>query len=337
VNDFGAALAHRATDAAQRWRPGSVVDDIRPLTGGMSSLTFSATVRGAATASADIVLKVAPPGLEPVRNRDVLRQATLLRALHGRAGLSVPAALFEDAGHPPEVPPFVAMPLVAGECFEPLLEPRDAAPPTEMIRSRAFEAVRMLAAMHRLMPAEIGLGAEPIVTLPDEIDRWNRVFAVVPADLRGEHERCARRLHATTPEALPPAVIHGDYRLGNILCDGGHVEAIIDWEIWAVSDPRIDLSWLSFFTDEARHPAASSSQPCGMPTFAELVQSYETERGQAVADLDWFVALTRFKEAAATALLIKRGRKAESMPAALRAMENELPGLVAEALEILGG
>ena len=337
MNDIGAALAQRATDAAQGWRPGSVVDDIRPLTGGMSSLTFSATVCGDAAASADIVLKVAPPGLEPVRNRDVLRQATLLRALHGRPGLRVPAALFEDAGHPPEVPPFVAMPLVAGECFEPLLEPRDASPPPEVIRARAFEAVRMLVAMHRLVPGEIGLGAEPIVTLADEIDRWNRVFAVVPADLRGEHERCARRLHATAPEALAPAVIHGDYRLGNILCDGEHVEAIIDWEIWAVSDPRIDLSWLSFFTDEAGHPATSSAEPCGMPTFAELVQSYETERGRALTDLDWFLALTRFKEASATALLIKRGRKAESMPAELRAMETELPGLVAQALEILGG
>ena len=73
-------------------------------------------------------------------------------------------------------------------------------------------------------------------------------------------------LFDTMPPALPDAVCHGDYRLGNMLCDGTEVAALIDWEIWSLSDPRLDLAWFLFFTDEAKHPMASNPGPTGMPT-----------------------------------------------------------------------
>ena len=82
-------LAARATAAAQSWAPGCVVDDVQPLTGGASSLTFTGRVVGGPPEHERIVLKVAPPGLEPVRNRDVARQARLdarARRCAGRAG-----------------------------------------------------------------------------------------------------------------------------------------------------------------------------------------------------------------------------------------------------------
>jgi len=327
-----ASLPERATKAAQSWRPGVHLDNLQPLTGGMSSLTYRATVGG----GDEIVLKVAPPGLAPVRNRDVLRQAVLLRAIYGQDGVRVPELLFTDAGDPPNVPPLLAMPLVPGECFEPLLEPREAAPAHDIIRRRALEAAEMLAALHAIDPVAAGLGDQPVVTLQDEIDRWVRAFETVPEDLRGDYERCARALAETMPPALPPAIIHGDYRLGNMLCSGGRVEAIIDWEIWAVSDPRVDLTWMTFFTDEGRHPASSSPLPSGMPADAEMIARYQERRGAPVPDLTWFVALTWFKEAAATALLVKRGRKAGELVPSLQVMEHQLPWMVSEALCMIG-
>ena len=113
--------AARATSAAQGWAPGCAVEDVEPLTGGASSLTFTATVAGGPPAHERIVLKVAPPGLEPVRNRDVARQARLMRALDGAPGVRVPSILFEDDGDPPEVSPFHAMNLLTGDCLEPIL------------------------------------------------------------------------------------------------------------------------------------------------------------------------------------------------------------------------
>ena len=151
-------LAARATAAAQSWVPGCVVDDVQPLTGGASSLTFTGHVTNGPPEHERIVLKVAPPGLEPVRNRDVARQARLMRALDGAPGVRVPSIFFEDDGDPPEVSPFHAMNVVAGECLEPILQ----APPPEVlpvVPDRAFAAAAMLAALHRVDPVKVGLAA----------------------------------------------------------------------------------------------------------------------------------------------------------------------------------
>jgi len=96
---------------------------------------------------------------------------------------------------------------------------------------------------------------------------------------------------------------------------------VIDWEIWSVGDPRVDLSWFCYFTDEARHPAASSDEKTGMPTRDEVVARYG-----ALPDLDWFDALTRYKEAAATALIFKR------TPGVQHKMVDAFPTLLEEAL-----
>jgi aminoglycoside phosphotransferase (APT) family kinase protein len=305
------------------------------LTGGSSSLTFVADVVSPSSTE-QIVLKVAPPGLEPVRNRDVLRQGRVMAALAGEVGVRVPAVLFDDAGAPTEIPPFVAMSLVPGECSEPLLEDERDRGTHGRTHARFLDAARMLGHLHRVQPAQVGLGDEPVVTLGDEINRWTRAFDTAPEDLCGEYLACAEALHETVPEQLAPVVNHGDYRLGNTLCEGERVTAIIDWEIWSVGDPRVDLTWLTYFTDEARHPAAPSSDPCGTPTIDEVVREYEAALGRPVPDIAWFDALTRYKEAAATALLIKRARKQGAMPPAFLRMEPALPGLVKEALTLLG-
>src|SRR5919106_6935792 len=97
-------LLDRATLAADARWPGAAITRLEPLHGGVSSLTFAAFLTDAGDADRRVVVKVAPPGLAPVRNRDVLRQARLLRALAGLDGFPVPAVLFEDTGDPPAVP-----------------------------------------------------------------------------------------------------------------------------------------------------------------------------------------------------------------------------------------
>ena len=330
-----ADLAVRATRAGQEWREGLTVSDVRPLSGGSSSLTFIADASWPA-GDQQVVLKVAPPGLEPVRNRDVLRQGRLMNALHGAPGVKVPEVYFSAAGKSKEVPPFVAMAFVAGECVEPLLEDDRTDALRERTRTRFLDAARMLGNLHRVVPAEVGLGDEPVVTIEDEINRWTRAFTTAPEDLQGEYETCAKALHATVPQPMAHVVNHGDFRLGNTLCDGTKVTSIIDWEIWSVGDPRIDLTWLTYFTDEARHPARPNDELCGAPAIAEVVREYEKSFGTTIPDLEWFDALTRYKEAAATALLIKRARKHNTMNPSFVRMEPALPGLLREALVLVG-
>ena len=330
-------LRGRATAAAQSWQPGAEAVAVRPLTGGASSLTFTAELRGVPDEFAHVVLKVAPPGLAPVRNRDVLRQARLMRALRRQPGVVVPQVLFEDPGAPPEIPPFLAMSFVPGECREPILEERSGPGRSAEVRSRALDAAAVLAAVHRLEPARIGLGDEPVLGLGEEIDRWTRAFETAPADLQGDYRATARALHATAPSLLRPVVNHGDYRLGNTLCADGRVTSVIDWEIWSIGDPRTDLAWFTFFTDEAHHPAAPGDGPTGMPTARELLDAYTAAGGPDLPDLAWFDALTRYKEAGATALLIKRGRKAGVLPPPLERMVPALPALLQEARTLVRG
>ncbi|MET8978796.1 phosphotransferase family protein [Streptomyces sp. NPDC004539] len=328
-------LTERTAAAVQEWVPGAGVVSVTPLTGGTSSLTYTAVLSGVPERYETVVLKVAPPGLPPVRNRDVLRQARLMRVLAGVPGIRVPQILFTDAGAPLARQPFAAMEFVPGECVEPVLVPRGRVDPEE-VHERALDAARMLGRLHRVDPKRTPLAVEPVVTPSGEIDRWAKAFTTVPEDLRGDCERVEARLRATVPPAVMPVITHGDFRLGNTLCSGGTVNAVIDWEIWTLGDPRVDVTWLTFFTDEARHPASLSDETTGTPSKTELLDAYQEARGEALRDMRWFEALTKYKEAAATALLIKRGRKAGRLTDMHRRMGPALPVLLDEARGLLG-
>jgi aminoglycoside phosphotransferase (APT) family kinase protein len=325
----------RSQAALSTWAPGASLTNVRPLTGGTSSLTFLADVSGV-PGEDRLVLKVAPPGLMPTRNRDVLKQGRLMRALHNQPGVCVPPVFFEDAGAPPEVPPLIAMGFVPGICHEPYLS--EDKPPSGFakVRQSAFECIRVMAAIHQLDPAAIGLGDEPVVSLTDEIARWTRAFETLPDDLQGAYRPAEKALLDTLPEALPPVVNHGDFRVGNTLVEDGHVRAVIDWEIWSVGDPRIDMTWMTYFCDDAGHPGAVNHEPSGMPSTQELEDAYLAARGVALPDITWFHALTRYKEAAATALLIKRARKLNDINDMILRMIPTLPGMLIEVHELTG-
>ena len=100
------------------------------MPGGISSLTYATTLRGTVDADRRVVVKVAPPGLEPVRNRDVLRQARVMAALGAAPGVLVPEVLVTDAGSPP----FFVMAFVPGEAYEPKWDVSDAPPAAAMVR-----------------------------------------------------------------------------------------------------------------------------------------------------------------------------------------------------------
>ena len=327
-------VGRRVTD----WRADATVRALSPLTGGTSSLTFVVELDGVDQAETPLVLKVAPPGLPPLRNRDVLRQARLQAAVQGAPRPLAPDVLFSDPGDPPDVPPFMAMNMVPGECVEPVLCADAERPAPAQVRARYFDAVRVLAQLHGIVPAEVGLGDEPVISLPDEVDRWTRAFGTLPGEMAGDYERAAKALRATMPGPLPPAVNHGDYRLGNTLCEGDRINAVIDWEIWSVGDPRIDLTWLLYFTDDSGHPAVAPGTVAGTPAGAEVIAAYEAALGRPVPDIDWFIALTRYKEAAATGLLLKRAAKlGRPVKESMARMQPELPRLVQEAIRIVSG
>ncbi|KAA2261197.1 phosphotransferase family protein [Solihabitans fulvus] len=317
-------LAERVSNALG----GTRIRELGPLAGGASGLTYLAV-------SADgmrVVVKVAPRGVPPVRNRDVLRQAALLRRLASVPGVAVPAVLFDAPGESLDVPPLFGCEFVAGEALEPIMDPDVVLPPPQRIAARARHAAAMLAALHAA-PATV-LGDEPAVGLHAEVARWQRVFETASVEHGPLATMVRDALLAGLPAALPATVVHGDFRLGNLLCRGDRVRAVIDWEIWAASDPRVDLLWFLSFTHPDRMPTAVRAAP-GMPDAEELLAAYRAAGGGDPCDLTWFDALVRFKHAAVTALLAKHnGRRAVPDRRLARAVET-VPGSLRTAIALL--
>ncbi len=301
-----ADLATRATEAARALASSAFVRSIVPLSGGYSSLTYQAVLASSGEPDRRIVLKVAPPGLEPVRNRDVLRQARVLAALRDVVGVRVPDVLFESIGAPPQRPPFFAMSFADGDSVDPLVDRADE-PAGVVLAARALAAARMLGAMHHCSPTSIGLGGEPAMGLRAEVERWCRALESVDDDLRLDGPALGDRLLEVLPAEDVPVLVHGDYKLGNMRCQGAEICALVDWEIWSIGDGRTDLAWFLMMLDP-RYPARVRDVP-ELPTPGEIQGAYEAVLGRSVHDMGWFHAFVRFKQAATTALITKQARK----------------------------
>jgi aminoglycoside phosphotransferase (APT) family kinase protein len=296
-------IAARATAAAATLWSDARVFDVTPLEGGHSGLTVAAQF-AAEDVVRPVVIKLAPAGRPAVGRHDVLRQARVHRALAALPDVAVPAVVFETAGPPP----LFAMERAPGEALEPLLDAPDVTRPATETARRARAAVTMLAALHRYEPAAVGLGDEAADDPLGELDRWVPVMEAIEPELRPRAAELEGALRADVPAPWPSRVLHGDFRLGNLLCDDGAVTAIIDWEIWSVGDPRADLAWMLAFCDTEDLPGISAPA-AGMPTATELVAAYEEATGAAVTDLAWFDALARFKMAAVMGHNLRRHRE----------------------------
>jgi aminoglycoside phosphotransferase (APT) family kinase protein len=317
-------LALRLTAIISRSEPDVAVGALERLHGGASGLTYRAVVTGPRQTRRLIAVKVAPPGLKPVKNRDVLRQARIMRLLRTAGTIPVPRVLFVDAGRPPEVPPLFAMEYVEGQCWEPILDPVGTIPAAGEIRARELDVARNLGLLHAASPTQLGLATEPVVTLEGELDRWARVIATIDDDLRPNCVSIGDRLRASLPSPVAPVLQHGDFRLGNTLAKEGRVRAVIDWEIWTVGDPRVDLAWYLMSTHSSKQRCAVRDVD-GMPSDEELVRVYQDTSGFAVADLRWFEAFTQFKAAAITGQIIKHNRRSEQPNDVVSSWDPELP------------
>lgn len=303
------------------------VTDIAPLAGGASSLTYRGTQGGR-----PVVVKVAPPGHAPVAHRDVLRQARMIAAL-SCGGAPVPEVLWCDEGSPPEVPPLFAMTLIAGDSLEPLFDPSSAADP--VVAERYVNAARAMARLHSLDPATLGCGDEPLGDASSEIERWTATLNTADPQLAPGWESVRDALQANLPRAVPPAVIHGDFRLGNLLAVGAEITAIIDWEIWSIGDPRIDAGWFLINSDPATYRRATPYDNL-VPGADALAAAYTQARGVPVHDLDYFRALACFKSTATWALIVKHNRRRSAPRPELETMAAVLLSLLEQARALLG-
>jgi aminoglycoside phosphotransferase (APT) family kinase protein len=267
--------------------PGGELAGFEDLPGGHSGITCLATVALPGGARERVVVKAAPPGRRPAGRHDVLRQARILSLLNAAGGVRVPEVLLRDDGDEP----YFVMRWHPGESVEPVLDPAGHLGP-DIVRARAFGAVDALAVLHAVRVPD-----EPVLTPAQELERWMPTMRTVDADLRAGSEAVEAALLGSVPPPAGPAIVHGDFRLGNTLCTGADVNVVIDWEIWSVGDPRVDLGWMALFCDPANFPGAGQ-KACSMPPAAELRAAYERATGSTAERFGWFESLARYKMAA---------------------------------------
>jgi aminoglycoside phosphotransferase (APT) family kinase protein len=330
-------LRRRADRGAAAWRDGCRVAAVELLTGGYSSLTFLARLEGHPDLDS-AVLKVAPPGLRPTGNRDVIRQAQVLGALKGAPGLPVPTVYFRDPGDGTGQPPFFGMEHIAGQSWEPFLDAAADAPDEAVLHGRATAAGAALAALHAIDPADIDLELGS-ATPAEELEKWEPALASLSDDLAPGWQEAGGELRATLPGPMEPTVLHGDYRLGNTIAVDAEIRAVIDWEIATCGDPRIDVAWfLGNCESRPGRRLMGMDEADGRPEPPDgetLLAAYERAAGRSLDDLPWFLALTWFRAAATVGLIVKYNRKRDEPDPAREAFATVPPRLLSMAREQL--
>ncbi|MFD0064658.1 phosphotransferase family protein [Streptomyces sp. NPDC056637] len=303
-------------------RLGRGTGELKVLPGGHSGLTYSVTAR-----DERYVVKAVPPGQKPVGRNDVLRQARVLAALAG-SPVPVPgvAALDEDQ------PAWFAMEFADGEALEPVLD--DPEVPADTARARMLEIAHVLRRLHATDIHAPGLDAPQPLSAAGELDRWSRTMHAVPDELRPGAQELLDRLADDVPADLPSVLLHGDFRLGNVLCVAQRAVAVVDWEIWSVGDPRIDLGWFLLFADHDNFPGIGRAVP-GLPTEDELLAAY-LDGAPALPAMDWFRALGRMKMAAIMGHNLRRHREGKHHDPDQERLPPTIAAMISTARAILG-
>jgi aminoglycoside phosphotransferase (APT) family kinase protein len=197
--------------------------------------------------------------------------------------------------------PFYVMEFVEGPILRGLAEAQ--AFPEEADRRAIGERVAdTLVAIHDVDPDAVGLGdlgrKEDYVAR--QLRRWQGQWEKSKTRELAAIDDVHERLSARIPEQGPATIVHGDYRLDNmILTPAGQVAAVVDWELCTLGDPLADVGLLMVYWPERGEETIALGQPAnlapGFPTRGELRARYAEGSGRDLSQLDFFVALGYWK------------------------------------------
>src|SRR3954451_5255832 len=266
------------------------------ISGGRWNLTYGVTD----SAGRCWALRRPPLGKRLASAHDMAREHKILAAL-GPTNVPVPPVVALCADDSVNGAPFYVMEFVDG----PILRTRQEA-------EAAFEAgdrqligervVDTLVDIHAVDPEEIGLGdlgkREDYVAR--QLHRWQGQWEKSKTRELPVVDEVHDRLVARIPEQGPATIVHGDYRLDNmILSDSGEVAAVVDWELCTLGDPLADVGMLMVYWaeegDEFTSLLDAATTAPGFPKRDELKARYAEVSGRDLPELDYYVALGYWK------------------------------------------
>lgn len=266
--------------------------------------------------SGTYVLRRKPPGTLLASAHAVDREFRVLRALHGaRVPVAQPLALCTDATVIGSI--FYVMAFVEGRIFwDPALP--EIAPPA---RAAYFdEIMRVLAAIHRIDPATVGLGdyGKPGNYFARQIARWTEQYRASETGRLDAMEQLIEWLPAHCPADDGSAcLVHGDFRIDNLIFHPSEplILAVVDWELSTLGHPLADLAYFCMALRLPRNPvipglAGMDREALCIPSESALLASYAEHSGRpGVAHWQFCLAFNFFRLAAIAQGVRKRAEQ----------------------------
>ncbi|MGP8302889.1 phosphotransferase family protein [Streptomyces inhibens] len=285
----------RLREHLDRERPGLAGGPLRAqlIEGGRSNLTYRVT-----DGAASWVVRRPPLGHVLATAHDMRREHRVISALH-ETPVPVPEALLLCEDESVIGAPFYVMELVEGVPYRTAGQLAPLGP--ERTRAVVLSLVDTLVELHAVDPEAVGLGdfGRPDGFLERQLRRWGKqLSASKNRELPGIdelHEALGRAL----PASPPPTVVHGDFRLDNVLVGADDtINAVLDWEMSTLGDPLTDLGLLVMYSSDLglpESPVSTTSGAAGHPSPAELIERYAARSGRDTAAIAWYTAFAWFK------------------------------------------
>ena len=300
--------------------------------GGQSNPTYRVDTPGAS-----YVLRRQPFGKLLPSAHAVDREYRAMAALHP-TGFPVPRpyGLCED----PEVigAKFFVMSLADGRSLWNGALPNNT--PGE--RREIYHAmIDTMADLHLKDPDAIGLSdfGKPTDYCARQIARWTKQYRLSETETIPEMDRLIEWLPETIPPQHESSVVHGDYRLDNMIFAPGEnrVIAVLDWELSTLGDPIADFAYLMLNwynpTDGRAGLLGLDLEALGIPTVEEAVERYVARTGYPVPPMDWYFAYNLFRLAGIMQGIKKRVIDGTASSAHAKQMSERVKPLVERAYE----
>lgn len=264
-----------------------------PVGDGHSNVTFLIRRDGG-----EWVLRRPPRPPLPPSAHDVLREARLLRAVEDTA-IRVPKVLATCDGDSVIGAPFYVMERVHGVVLNETLPDGLTGEPV------VDELIDALVEVHATDWQACGLEGygKPTGYLERQVRRFSGLWEHNATREIPAVDEVTAWLAANRPESGPATIVHGDYRLGNVMYTGARLSAIFDWELATIGDPLADVGYLvATYAQPGDPPSTIASlttvtrQP-GFPTREHLIARYEERSGRSMSDLRWYTTLALWKSA----------------------------------------
>ena len=259
------------------------------------------------------VLRRPPRPPWPQSAHDVLREHAILDALTSQ-GIPVPRLLLACSDHAVIGAPFYIMEFVDGVVV------RDTFPPElddeANRRQSVISLAETLADVHAVEWRGTALEAlgRPSGYLERQLRRWTGNLETTATRNLPDLVAVGDWLAANRPEHSEVTLVHGDYKLDNVILALGsptRVVAVVDWEMATIGDPLADLGLFSVvyvepgeIADPVLGFSAATSAP-GCPTRDEMIQVYQRRSGRKVDNLHWYECFAMWK----LAIIIEGGYK----------------------------